>query len=434
MEKSVSTGKFQRSSNPDSSANSSSSNKLLGFVGAVVVLSLVFTIGFFAGKIWGGVQSIDPDSPIYKIIGQRTDATVTDLDFNLFWEVWRTLDDRYVETDVSDEDLYYGAIKGMVSGVGDPVTVFLTPEETEEYNKGNQGKFEGVGIELGYDDGNLVVVAPLEGSPAIQAGVRAGDRIIKVDDEDIIGESIFKVVSLIRGEKGTDVVLTVIHKGGSDSEEITITRDEITVPSVTFDGMEGDIAVIDVDRFTEASLTAWQNRWDEVVSEALAKNPDALIIDLRGNPGGFFNAAIWAAGEFLDNGTLVSKQRDRDGKEVVFNVGRDGRLLDIPIVVLVDEGSASASEILAGALQHYGRAYVIGENTYGKGTAQEIVSFSDRSSLHITIMKWLLPNGETLDKDNVIEPDKVVEYSDDDFTNGDDPQLDEAIEYLNSNM
>ena len=195
--------------------------------------------------------------------------------------------------------------------------------------------------------------------------------------------------------------------------------------------MEGDIALIDLDRFTESSVTAWQLHWDAIVSEAVQNNPDALILDLRGNPGGFFNAAIWAAGDFLPSGSLVAKQQDRNGGETEFRVQRDGRLLDIPVVVLVDNGSASASEILAGALQYNERAYIIGEETYGKGTAQEIVSYSGGSSMHITTLKWLLPSGIWLNPENVIVPDEKVELSADDFTNGYDPQMDSAISYLN---
>lgn len=432
-------GSSYRSSHGSNSGSESldgldlSINKFMNLIGIFVISSCVFTAGFFSGKIWGGVgDTVMPD--VFEILGKNSESEMTELDFDLFWEVWNTLDTQYVEKDINDEDLYYGSIKGLVSGVGDPVTVFLTPDETLEYEKGNAGKFEGIGIEIGYENGHLIVVAPLEGSPAHQAGLMAGDKILKVDGEDIVGENIFKVVSKIRGDKGTDVVLTVMHKAGVEMVDITVTRGEISVSSVTFDGIESDVAIIDLDRFTEASMGAWTSNWDCVIDEVKAENPKAIIIDMRGNPGGYFNAAVWAAGDFLEKGSLVAKQRNRNGVEFDFNVERGGSFLDIPMVVLVDGGSASASEILAGALQFYGRAYIIGESTYGKGTAQEIVEYSDGSSLHITTLKWVLPDGKALCKERVIQPDKVVEYSEEAFENGDDPQMEEAIEYLNSRM
>lgn len=402
----------------------------LNVIGGMVVLMCVFIVGFYAGKLWGG-ESIDEDIPLYSILNADIEQDETELDFELFWEVWRTLESSYVEEDISEYDLYYGALKGLVAGVGDPVTIFLTPDETDQYNEGNEGKFEGIGAELGYENGGVIIVAPLEGSPAQDAGLRAGDRIIKVDGDDILSENIFQVVARIRGDAGTDVVITVEREGKSDMLDITVTRGEITVPSVSYDGTENGIAVIDVDRFTEASLSAWEERWDEVVTEVVSDGADTVILDLRGNPGGYFNAAIWAAGEFLPNETLVSQQYDRNQNTIDFKVMREGRLQSVDLIVLVDGASASASEILAGALQYYDRAYVIGEETYGKGTAQQVIDYVDGSSLHITTLKWLLPGGESLDEDHVIVPDSIVELTEDDFTNGNDPQLEAAYEYLN---
>lgn len=407
-------------------------NTFLNLFGLFIVIICVFSVGFLSGKIWGGEEE---RSEIFEVIGRKENPEVTELNFALFWDVWSTLQDYYVEKDISEQDMYYGAIKGMVDGIGDPVTIFLTSEETNEYKKGNQGKFEGIGAELGYEGGSIVVVAPLEGSPAIEAGLRSGDRIFKVDGEDITSKNIFKVVSMIRGEQGTEVVLSVLHKGDFEAVDVNITRGEITVPSIDYEVKnDGEYIVIDVDRFTEVSAAAWQNQWDETVSDVLAENPKGIILDLRGNPGGYFSSAVWAAGEFLESGSVVSKQQDRDKRTNDFIVQRDGRLLDIPVVVLVDGGSASASEILAGALKYYDRVYIIGEETYGKGTAQEIIDFSDGSSMHITTLKWLLPDDSWLNPENVIEPDKVVELTTDDFTNGDDPQMKAAIDYLNSKI
>ncbi len=404
-------------------------NRYLNYIGILVVVACVFVLGFVTGKIWGGSQG-NPEV-FYRITGSREDTEVVELDFDQFWTVWETLSTRYVEKDLEEQEMYYGAIKGMVDGVGDPVTIYLTPEETEAYEDGNAGKFEGIGAELGYENGNVVIVAPLEGSPAKEAGLKPGDVIMKVDGVDVTDENIFTIVTKIRGDKGTDVVITVARNGDVSLKDITVTRDEINVPSVTFEEMAGDdkdVAVVDLDRFTEASLVAWQKQWDSVMDEVEAEDPDVMILDMRGNPGGYFNAAVYAAGEFLDEGDLVAKQRDRGGNEMEYVVDREGRFTGLKLVVLVDEGSASASEILAGALQHHGRALVIGEPTYGKGTAQEIEKFADGSSLHITTLKWVLPDGRWLNPEDVVEPDKVVEFTDDDFTDGDDPQMDAALD------
>ncbi len=420
-----------KTNTPKNVSSANSINKYVNAVGLFVIIACVFTVGFLSGKLWGG-GTFDSSSPIYKIIGNRGNNQVTDLDFNLFWDVWSKLETNYVDKNLDEKALYYGAIKGLVSGIDDPVTVFLTPEETQAYLDSNQGLFEGIGAELGYDNGSLIVVTPLEGSPAKAAGIRAGDLILKVNGEDVQNQNIYEVVAKIRGEKGTNVTITVLHQGETETSDIEVTRDAISVSSVTFDGMQGDVAVIDIDRFTEDTLSDWYDRWDAVVTEAKAQNPKALIIDLRGNPGGYFNAAVWAASDFLPEDSVVAKQQDRNGEQVNFTVTRTGNFLDIPIVVLVDGGSASSSEIFAGALKYHNRAHVIGEKTYGKGTAQEIIDFDDGSSLHITTLKWLLPDGSWLNHDNPIVPDETVSYPEEDFKNGVDPQMQKALDYLNS--
>jgi len=411
---------------------SPSQSAYYNLVGGLLVIVCVFVVGFFSGKLLGG-ESLDSSTPLYSIIGATSNKEVTDLDFDQFWQVWQTIMSQYVDNHVTSKDLYYGALKGLVSSVGDPVTIFLDPEETTQYNEGNEGKFEGIGAELGYENGMVIVISPLDGSPALTAGIRAGDQILAIDEEDVTNENIFQIVARIRGDAGTVVSLTVVHNGGTAPEKIDVIRGEITVPSISYDGTEDGVAVVDVDRFTEASVSAWQTRWDEVMDEVSADNPEAIILDLRGNPGGYFNAAVWAAGEFLPRGTLVTQQTDREGNLVDFAVNRDGRFLDIPLAVLVDAGSASASEILSGALQYHGRAEIIGQPTFGKGTAQQVIDYPDGSSLHITTLKWILPGGKTLDHEHVIEPDIGVEITEDDFKDGLDPQMDAALVYLSSN-
>jgi carboxyl-terminal processing protease len=316
----------------------------------------------------------------------------------------------------------------------DPATVFLTPEETEEFNASSQGKyFEGIGAELGYDNGQIIIVSPLEGSPAKEAGIRPGDYILKIDDYELTSDdTVYDAVAKIRGEAGTEVVLTILHRGEEESIEIAITRREITIPSMSLELVDPDenIAHLKVGRFTETNYEEWVRKWEEKVDEILDTGAEKMILDLRGNPGGFFDSAIYAGDEFLDEGFVISKQRDTRGNIRDYDSTQRGRLQDIEVVVLVNAGSASASEILAGALQQAQRASVIGEETFGKGTAQRIYDLDDGSTLHLTTLRWLLPDGSLIERDNSVVPDVEVELTNDDFIQGKDPQFDKAIEFL----
>ena len=405
-----------------------SESSIKKLVGILILVVSVFVTGFAVGRVLedntGGV--------LREIKGITTSE---DVNFDLFWDVWNTIEDGYVDEEkVDQQSMFYGSIKGMVGSINDSATVFLDPEETEEFNLSNEGKyFEGIGAELGYDDGSVIIVSPLEGSPAKEAGVRPGDVILKIDDYEVSStDTIFDVVALIRGEAGTLVTLQVFRKGDFTPIDIEIERKEITVPSMSWELVEDntDIAVINLDRFTDSSYTVWANNWDILVEEIVDNGIEKIILDLRGNPGGYFDAAIYAADDFLSDGKMIAQQRDRNGNLDVYKATRGGRLFDQEVVVLVDAGSASASEILAGALQENDRAELVGEETYGKGTAQSVVDFNDGSSLHITILQWLLPDGEGLTKENPITPDIEVEYTDEDFINGDDTRFQEAVKML----
>jgi carboxyl-terminal processing protease len=357
------------------------------------------------------------------------------VDISLFWEVWNILDSRYVEKDVvSEEEKVYGAIKGLVNSYDDPATVFLTPQETEDFNSSNEGRyFEGIGAELGYDEGAIIIVAPLEGSPAKDAGIRPGDYILGVDDYEVKnGDNVFKIVQKIRGEAGTIVKLKIMHKVEFEPVEIEITRREITVPSMTlsFIGEGNDTALINISRFTEGSLSQWNSKWDEIVEEVVKSGTEKILIDLRSNPGGYFDAAIYAADDFLGIGEIIAKQEDGKGNVETYSATNKDRLLGKEVVILVNEGSASASEIFAGALQQADVATVIGEKTYGKGTAQSVIDLKNGSSIHLTIVKWLLPDGVWLNRENSITPDIEVVFSTEDFIKGVDKQYEEALEYI----
>ncbi len=402
--------------------------KKTGNLGIVILSVCLFAIGFVSGRIFQSNKgSID------SLISGKSDVS-----FDLYWDVWDLMKSKYVDSSKIDEqNMLYGSIKGMVNSFGDAATVFLDPEETQAFNEASEGKlFQGIGAELGYDSNKqITVVSPLEGSPAKAAGIRAGDIILAIDGKEITSsETVYDVVAKIRGESGTKVTLTVLHKGASQSVDIEITRSEITVPSMalSYTGTNGDIAVLKVNRFTDATYNEWTANWDEAVNSIVESGAQKMILDLRGNPGGFFNAAIYAADDFLDAGKVIAKDQDSEGKIQDYNSTKGGKLVNIELVVLVDSGSASASEILSGALKQAGRATIVGEQTYGKGTAQTVLDLSDGSTLHVTILKWLLPDGGWLNKDNPITPDVEVTYSAEDFQKGNDTQLKKAVEILNN--
>jgi carboxyl-terminal processing protease len=396
------------------------SKSIQKIIGTAILIICVFVLGFISGRELRGKNVFDSSSTV---------------DTNMFWDVWDLMKSTYVDSEkVSDKDMMYGAIKGLVDSYDDPATVFLTPEETEDFNASSEGKyFEGIGAELGYENGQVIVVSPLEGSPAKEVGIRAGDYILAVDGKEVTTkDSIYDVVGMIRGEGGTTVKLRVLHKNDTKPMEYTITRREITVESMTLEYLQNNnIAHLKINRFTESTYSEWVSVWNKNVDKIVKSGVKKMILDLRGNPGGYFDAAIYSADEFLDEGHIISMQQDGKGKVSKYESEKGGKLLDINVVVLVDGGSASASEILAGALQEGKRAFVIGENTYGKGTAQNVLDLLDGSSLHITIYKWLLPNGGWLNRENPIVPDKVIEFTNEDFIKGVDPQLNEAIKQVN---
>ena len=397
------------------------SKSLQKTLGLAILLVCIFVSGFISGRELQGKD-------IFKNTKDQVDTT-------MYWDVWDILRSKYVDSsEITTQDMMYGSIKGLVNSYDDPATVFLTPEETEEFNATSEGKyFQGIGAELGYENGNIIVVTPLDGSPAKAAGIRAGDYILAVDDVEVKAEdTVYDVVARIRGEEGTKVKLKILHKGASKAIELTIERKQITVASMRVELIDNkSIALFRVNRFTDASYSAWVEEWDAKVKEIKASGVKKVILDLRGNPGGYFDAAIYAADDILLGGYTISMQQDGNGKIDKYESKDGGNLTNVKLVVLVDGGSASASEILSGALQQAKRATIVGEKTYGKGTAQNVLDLSDGSSLHITTLKWLLPNGDWLNKENPITPDVIVEFTDEDFVAGRDPQLIKAIQQIN---
>jgi len=389
-------------------------------VGILVAISLFF-VGFYFGKQGLDAKFVKKD---YKVEITRKDPPSKEVDFSLFWEVWETLNSTYLERPIDAQKMVYGAIKGMVESLEDPYTSFLPPQQNEEAEASLNGTYEGIGAELGEKDKQIIVISPFDGSPAKEAGVRPGDAILKVDEKGTVGMSVTDVVKLIRGDAGTVVKLTVGRQNVKEPIEITIKRGQIKIDSVTWEDKKDGIAYIRISRFGDDT----NNMWDETVAKVNTQMSDlnAVVLDLRGNPGGYLDASIHIAGEFY-KGKPVIYEEYASGKQVERTTERIGSLNGVPVVVLIDEGSASASEILAAALRDNASAVLVGKKSFGKGTIQDVRNFTDGSGVHITIAKWLTPNKEWVHNKG-LEPDIKVEVSQEDIDSQKDPQLEKAIE------
>jgi len=350
----------------------------------------------------------------------------------MFWKVWQRVSELYVDKDKLDtKKMIDGAISGMVAAIGDPYTAYFPVQQNKEFKEEIGGSFGGVGMELGYKNNKLSVIAPLEDTPAAKAGLLAGDFILRIVDEvnkvDRVtdGIAVAEAVKLIRGEIGTKVKLTMFRTGQAKPFEVELTRSEIVVKSIQLNYVKNshnkEIAVIKFSRFGDRT----QEEWNNAVSELTNKGVDGVVIDLRNNPGGYLEMAVYAAGEFLPIGKNVVTQKYGDGTEQLNAVNRNGRLLKLPMAVLVNGGSASASEIFSGAIQDYKRGKIVGVQSFGKGSVQQPEDLSDGSAIHVTIAKWLRPSGQWIDKLG-ITPDIKVEFKDSD--KGEDNQLNAATE------
>jgi len=386
----------------------------------VVIVFAVFGVGFLVGK----------NTVICPICPPE------DLDFSLFWDAWHKIQEEYVNPeDIDTQELIYGAISGMVNSLGDPYTVFFNPEDAKTFLEDVSGRFEGVGMEIGIREGQLQVIAPLEGTPAKEAGIRPGDRIIKIDDTLTMDITIEEAVTLIRGPKGTEVTLTVFRDEWETSKEIIIKRAVIKIPSLEWellasaDGASGEreeIAYIKLYHFSEKS----DRDFREMATEALKSPAEKIILDLRSNPGGYLERAQDIAGWFLEKGqVVVIEDFGAEKEQEVYKAEGNAEFLDYPMVILVNQGSASASEILASALRDNRGIKIIGETSFGKGSVQKLEGLIDGSNLKITVANWLTPNGDLI-TDKGLEPDIKVEMTEEDYHEERDPQLDKAIEII----
>jgi len=415
------------------------SNKTYSFVFVTVVLvAIFFVVGFFIGKTDVRTNaSLETSTPVslssfFETISSGLNLSSKDnIDPKLINDVYEVIKTQYVDKDISTSKLYNGAIKGMVESLGDSPSMFFTVEETNDYKKSIRGDFEGIGAELAYQSGRVIIKRLLPDSPASKSSLKIGDMILKVDDSDIKeNEEISIVVGKIRGKAGTEVKLTVSDTTPANSREVKITRAAIHSESMDLIDEGNGVYRIRLSRFTEESLSEFNSNWDKLEKDLLSKKPKGVILDLRGNPGGYLQGAYHIAESFLTKGKVVLYVRDRDGIAETYVVETDGKLKDLPMITIVDGNSASASEILAGALSKNGRSRLIGSTTYGKGSAQSIIEPAswNGASMHITVQKWLLPDKTELTREKPIVPDIKLDANLEDIKKGNDAQKNLAIE------
>ena len=378
----------------------------------------------FVGGLWFKNARTTPPS-IATLINQRS-GQPSGVDFSLFWETWDNLHKRYVDpTKLDTQKLVYGAISGLVDSVGDPYTVFLPPKLSEQFATEIKGSFGGVGIEIGIRNNSLTVIAPIKDSPAYKAGLQAGDTIEKIDGVTTDGMLVEEAVSKIRGTKGTSVTLTIHHASAAGSKDFRLLRDIIKIPAVQWSIKNGDVAHVQLFVFNENI----DGDFKKVANEIRSSTAKKIVLDLRNNPGGLLDSAVDLAGYFLDAGKIVTTQKSGDGSEIVYKAAGDGSLKKYPIILLVNKGSASASEILAGAIKDTRGVTLVGEKTFGKGSVQEVIDEKGGSSLKVTVARWYTPNGTSI-QEHGIDVDIIASMSTDDFSSGKDPQLDKALDLV----
>lgn len=391
----------------------------------IVIISIIIIGASFGGGIYVGYERRPAIEKIKSILGQET-GKPPEVDFSQFWEVWSRLEQKFVDRDKIDrQKLIYGAVGGMVKALGDPHTVFFPPVLSKQFKEDVRGNFGGIGAEIGIRKEIITVISPLKGSPAEKAGLKAGDKILKINATSTAELTLEEAVGFIRGEVGTIVTLTILRDDLTEPKEFTIRRDNIVIPIIDASSKGNGIFHIHLLNFSEKS----PNKFRTAVREFLVSGDKKVILDLRGNPGGYLSAAIDIASWFIPAGEVVARERFADGSETLYRSSGFRLLENVPAVVLVNQGSASASEILAGALRDIRRVKLVGEKTFGKGSVQEVDDLRSGSSLKITIAKWLTPNGVSIDEKG-LEPDIKVEIKKEDAEAGKDPQLEKAIEIL----
>lgn len=399
------------------------------YAARVATLCFVIAVAFGAGTVVGSNGVSAQDNPVPT-------------DFDVFWQAWETIQDNFIDRDILDsKELTYGAINGLVQALGDEGhTAFLTPDELAYQQSSMAGSFFGIGAQLGVRDGLPIIVSPFDGSPAAEAGIRAGDIILGVDGEDVTSFSLNEIVDRVRGPEGEPVTLTVLHEDETSSEEITIIRGEIKVPAVSWTMIpDSNVAFLRLNQFSAFAQVDIVN----ALKEIQATDAEALILDVRNNPGGLLTQAIGVTSQFLEGGNVLQEE-NADGRRRPFRVQRGGVAQEIPMVVLINSGSASSSEILAGAIQDHERGTLIGETTFGTGTVLQTFTLEDGSALLLGTSQWLTADGRLIRKQGIapdvevplgpdgelLTPDRVSELTAAELVESGDAQLLAGLEEL----
>jgi carboxyl-terminal processing protease len=410
--------------------------KKTAFFKSFFISSTLFVCGVLVGQLF-----VPAVQHVYAVKNVNPDFETGDTDFAPFWKAWKLLQDNFEDTRVgiiasstasttmpvvSEQDRVWGAIKGLTASYGDPYTTFFDPSETKSFNDVVRGEFDGVGMEVTIKEGILTVVAPLKGTPAEKAGIKAGDKIVKIDNQSTESLTVEKAISLIKGKKGTVVELTIQRDAEKTFRTFKITRDRIISPVIDT-SIKNGVYVITIYTFAENSPKLFQDAIQKFKKSGYKK----LVIDVRNNPGGYLEAAVSISSWFLPEGTPIVRETRKNTDEKVYrSYGYNIFPKDFKFVVLTNGGSASASEIFAGALSEHGKATVVGEKTFGKGTVQQLIPVTDDTSIKITIAKWLTPSGHSITH-NGIKPQVEVALTKEDQLAKKDPQFDRAVQILN---
>lgn len=399
-----------------------------------ILIGLVLLAGSFSSGLWLGhqlersknqVANPASTSSASSSSTESTSQTITDL-FAPFWQAWDLVHQQFIDQPVDDTKMMQGAIRGMMQSLGDPHTSYMDPDELRQADIALEGTYEGIGAWVDASGDYLTIISPMAGSPAESAGLKPKDQIIKIDGVDMTGIDPYVVLSKVLGPAGSQVTLTISRPGTENPFDVILTRGKITVPSVEGEMKEGNIAYVKLSTFGTTSADDLHKK----LQELLANDPKGLILDLRNNTGGYLDIAIKIVSEFIGNGTVLIEEVG-NGKQTTYAATPGGLATQIPLVVLVNEGSASASEITAGAIQDYKRAPLVGVTTYGKGSVQQWIDLNNsQGAVRITVARWLTPLGRQINKLG-LTPDYQVEITQTDIDANTDPQLAKALEILN---
>ena len=402
-------------------------NQIFQIVIAIIILAALTGGGFYFGYQKG---TENPKTLIVQGVSNIDQGKEKNIDFNLFWETWGLLKEKYVKGDeLKNQDMVYGAIGGLFKALDDPNSTFMPPEDAKKFDEDISGEFSGIGAEIGIRNEQLVIIAPLKDTPAEKAGLRSADKIFKIDDKFTDNMTVVEAVKLIRGKKDTKVVLSIFRDDWEKPKEISIIRDTIQVPTLDWKMLDNNIAYIQLYNFYEKAPFLFYQAAVSIV----VKNPSGVILDLRDNPGGYLDAAINISSWFLERGKVVVTEEFKGGEKQIFNSRANDFFKGIPVVILINQGSASASEITAGALKDQRGAKLVGEKSFGKGTVQELMNLKDGAVAKITVAHWRMPSGQLIEK-NGITPDYEVKLTDEDIEAKKDPQLDKAMEILKNEI